>query len=142
MQEKAHFWSAFSLALALALAIGLAGRLVILLTADVPVVRLEGLLAVGKVLLRHERCLVLGDFGQVVLALVHHLRYGLEAQADCPLVVRDRRAARRFLAEIKTVAVFAGGCRYAVGCQQHFLAAVLRVVTRFCQCAGYAIDTG
>ena len=115
---------------------------VVLVTADLPVVCFHGLLATGKVLLNHEVDLVLGDLRQILLALVHHLRYRREAHTCKQLVLGRTRATLGFLAEVQPVTVGVLGGRYAVGAEEHFGTAMLSAFTRFTQCAGNRINTG
>ena len=94
--------------------------LVVGLTFDHPIPGLEGLLAAGEVLLRHDRRLILGDAHQISLAGLDRSGYCGEACANCELLAGRLRTALYFLAEVESVAVRVLGCCYAVGTQQHF----------------------
>ena len=65
-----------------------------------------------------------------------------EAYADTHLLGSHRSRAFHFLTQVNAVTVAAGGLCYTVCAKQHFCTAVLAVLTRFTQCAGYRINTG
>ena len=122
--------------------VGLAVRLIVLLTADFPVPCEHGLFAVGLVLLRGEGDLVVGDLREILLTRLDHRGYRGEACSDLQLFRAERRGALLRGTEVQTVTLVVGRCRYAVGSQEHLLARVLSALTGFCQCAGYMIDSG
>ena len=115
---------------------------VVLVAADEPVVGLHGLLATGEVLLSDEGLLVASDLGEILAALVHHLRYGREAHTCEEFVLGRAGTAFGFLAQVQAVTIRVLSCRYAVGSKQHLGTTVLAVLTGFTQCAGNGIDTG
>jgi len=87
--------------------------IVVLVTADFPVVDLERLLAAREVLLSDEGCLVGSDLGEVTFTLLHHRGYGAETQTCCCFIRRDRSGAivRVLLADVQARAVrVLGGC--------------------------------
>ena len=114
--------------------------LIILIRLERPEVRAHRLVAGGVLCL--EGGLVTGDLTQVV----HTSRYGggycTELRSLDGLCCRRSTLAYHFLTQVQTVAVRTGGLCYAMRCQQHLLAAVLRVTTRLCQCAGYTVNSG
>ena len=116
--------------------------LIIFSTANFPIIGEHGLFAVGLVSLRGEGDLVVGDLREILLACRDHRAYRGEACADLQLFRAERRGAFLRYTEVQTVTFVGGRCRYAVGSQEHLLAAVLRVLGGFCQCAGYVIDSG
>ena len=115
---------------------------IIFLPAHLPQIRLHRLLAVSQVALCEEVDLVLGDFHQVLFARLHHLRHRPETVACLQLLRAQRRCAFHFLTQVQSVAVAVLRCRRAVCREQHLLAAMLRVLTRLCQCAGYTVYSG
>lgn len=117
-------------------------RLIILVATNLPQVSLHGLFASGGVFLGLEVDLVLGDLREIRLAGLDSRCHGAEACACIEFVGRERGAAFHFLTQEKTVTIrVLRGC-YTVGTKQHFVTAVLRVGSRFAQCAGYAVNTG
>ena len=115
---------------------------VVLCAADGPEVGPHGALAGGGVALCLEGLLVSGDLGEVALARFHHRRHLGEAGAYGLLLGGEGCGAHGFLTQVEAVAVVGLGGRYAVGRQQHLLAAVLTVLTRLGYCAGYMVDSG
>ena len=111
-------------------------------SADAPEITLHRALAARLILLCDEVSLVGSHVHEVFRALRYCTRYRTESRTDLTLTCRDGCGAFHFLAQVEAVTVGTGGRRYAVGAKQHFVAAVLRVVTRFCECAGYGINTG
>ncbi len=111
-------------------------------SADAPEITLHGALAARLILLGKEVRLVGGHVHQVFRTLCNRTGHRTESRTDLAFTCRDGGGAFYFLAQIEAVTVGTGGCRYAVGAKQHFVAAVLRVVARFCECAGYGINTG
>ena len=115
---------------------------IILIATNLPQVSLHGLFASGSVLLRCESDLVVGNLREIRLAGLDSRCHGAEACACIEFVGRERGAAFHFLTQEKTVTIrVLRGC-YTVGTKQHFVTAVLRVGSRFAQCAGYAVNTG
>ena len=122
---------------------GLALALVILLTADFPQVRLHGLLAVGKILLREEVNLVLSDGHEVRRTLLHHRCHRAEAVTSLQLLGGERRGTCNGAqtAEIDTGTVFRLRCSLAVGCEDHLLVCcVRRLLVDFGQCTADGLD--
>ena len=117
-------------------------RLIVLRPAHFPVPCEHGLFAVRLVLLRCESDLVVGDLREILLTRLDHRGYRGEACADLQLLRTQRRGALLRGTEVQTVTVVVGRCRYAVGSQEHLLAAVLSALAGFCQCAGYMINSG
>ena len=105
--------------------------LVVLVATYLPVVRLEGLFAVGKILLREERCLVRRHQRQVLAAGFDGRCYRSEASASAQLIRARRSAALYFLTQVQAVAIRVFGSRYAVGRKQHFCTTVLTILTGF-----------
>lgn len=96
-----------------------------LLTADIPVIGLHRLLAVGVVTLGDKVHLVLRNLRQVATALTNHRRNGLET-LTCPYCIRAERLLYvQFITQIETVTVRIGCCRATVGRKQHFCVRVL-----------------
>ena len=116
--------------------------LVVLQPADLPEVRVHGLLAVGKVLLCEEVDLVLGDLGQVFLTCRYHRTDSLETLTDSSLLRFERRGTLGLTADIYAITVTAGCRCYTVRAQQHLAARVLTALARFAQCAGNTVYTG
>ena len=85
--------------------------LVVLLAADVPVVGLEGLFAVGKILLCEERLLVRRHQRQVLAAGFDRRCYRDEASASAKLVCTRRGGTLYLAADIDAVTVTARGGR-------------------------------
>ena len=112
------------------------------IAADLPVLRLQGLLATCGVALCKESLLVLGDLGDVLRAVADCRCYRGESYSSEKLVSTRRRAALHFLTQVQAVAVRVLRSCYTVRAQQHFRTTVLTVLTGFTQCAGYVIDTG
>ena len=104
---------------------------VIFCAADCPEVGPHGALARGGVALCLKGLLVGGDLGEVSLARLHHGCHLGEAGADGLLLGGEGCGAHGFLTQVEAVAVIGLGGRYAVGSQQHLLAVVLTVLTRF-----------
>ena len=89
-------------------------RRVVLIAANLPQVSVEGGLAVGKVLLCLEGCLIGRDGAQVLTAGFNRCANGREASACAHLVLRYRSGAFGFLTQVQAVTVAGlGGC-YAV----------------------------
>ena len=102
-------------------------RCVVLLTADVPVVRAHRLLTARVVALSEEVHLVGRDLRQVFATSVHCLRYRCETCACIDFVSRRHRGTRDGFqsAQVDVVAVGVGGRSLTVGAENHLL--VLRV---------------
>ena len=112
------------------------------IAADFPQVGEHRLLAAGGVLLRHEVDLILRDVLQVTLTSFDGTGYRGETVTIVDLVLAQRSRALHGFAEIQTVTFVAlGRCR-TVRRQQHFGTRVLTALARFCECSGYAVDTG
>ena len=88
MQAYAILFADFS---AFSVRLAVSEVLVVLVTADFPIIGLEGLLAAREVLLGDEGLLVGSDLGEVAFTLLNHRRYGRETQTCCCLIRRDRR---------------------------------------------------
>ena len=102
-------------------------RCVVLLTADVPVVRAHRFLTAGVVALSEEVHLVGRDLRQVFTTSIHCLRYCCEA-LTCVEFVARRQSGTRYgfqSAQVDVVAVGVRGRSLAVGTENHLL--VLRV---------------
>ena len=117
---------------------------IVRVAADLPEVRLEGLLAERRVLLRQERCLVGTQRAQVLRAERYCLRYRLEAYADQRFVRARRSGAfvRIRLADIQSLTIRVRSRCHAVGTDQVRAVVVTFCFLRFCQCSGYRINTG
>ena len=117
--------------------------LIVLLTADVPQVRVHRLLAVGKILLRLEVDLVLRDRHQVSFTSLHSRTNCGEASACVELFgARLRRAlVRTYHVQPRTNGV--GRRRYAVRCQQRVTVITVHLarLRAFGQKAGYVLNT-
>ena len=84
---------------------------IVLFAADLPEVSVEGGLAVGKVLLCLEGCLIGRDRAQVLTAGFYRCANGCEASACADLVLRHRSGAFGFLTQVQAVTVAGlGGC--------------------------------
>ena len=118
--------------------------LVVLVATYLPVVRLEGLFAVGKILLGEERLLVRRHQRQVLAAGFDRRCYSSETCASAKLVCTriGRTLVRVLLADIHTVAIRARGGRSAVGTQKVVTAGVTVLLFGFREGTGNAIDTG
>ena len=110
--------------------------------ADFPQVGEHRLLAAGSVLLRHEVDLILSDVLQVTLTSFDGSRYRRETVTIVDLVLRQRSRAFHRFAEVQTVTLVALGRGYTVRAQQHLRTRVLTALARFCECSGYAVDSG
>jgi len=73
MQAYAILFADFS---AFSVRLAVSEVLVVLVTADFPVVGLEGLFTAREVFLGDEGCLVGCDLGEVAFTLLHHRCYG------------------------------------------------------------------
>ena len=87
---------------------------VILTTADVPVVRLHGLLSTRIVPLSHEVHLVLRDVRQVAATIVNHLCDSLESLTSPHRLGAIRLHEVRLVTQVNTVTRIARGCSPAV----------------------------
>ena len=114
---------------------------IICFATKLPEVRIHRLLASGSIFLREESSLVLRDLVQIVRTVPNGLTHSRKTRSHCHLAGRGRRAALRLLAQIQAVTIGVLGRRYTVGAKQHFLTAVLTILTGFTQCAGYTVDT-
>ena len=103
---------------------------------DLPVPGLEGLATTRLVLLGLEGFLVRGDLAHVFRAGCYCCRNSCEARASSHLVCARARGTLHFLAQVQTVTIRVRSRRYAVGTQEHLVAAVLSALTRFAECAG------
>ena len=115
---------------------------VVLTTADVPVVRLHGLLSARVVPLSQEVNLVLGDLRQVATTVVNHLRNTLEALTSPYRVRAVRLYEVRLVTQIDAVARIARGRSPTVRRQQHSTMFVRLFLSALAQCAGYIVNTG
>ena len=115
---------------------------VVLTTADVPVVRLHGLLSARVVPLSQEVNLVLGNLRQVATTVVNHLRNTLEALTSPYRVRAIRLHEVRLVAQVNAVTRIARGCSPAVRRQQHSTMFVRLFLATLAQCAGYLVNTG
>ena len=115
---------------------------VVLTTADVPVVRLHGLLSARVVPLSQEVNLVLGDLHEVAATVVNHLCDTLEARTSPYRVRAIRLREVRFVTQIDAVARIARGSSPAVRRKQHSTMFVRLFLTALAQCAGYIVNTG
>ena len=102
--------------------------LIVLLAADVPVVRFHGLDTAGRVLLCEEGCLVGCDLHQVFAARTYHAAHFREARASCELFrLRHRRTLITICCEgVDALTVGVGRCGGAVS--HHQVVAVLVTV--------------
>ena len=116
--------------------------LVVLSAADAPVVLGHGFCARRIVLLGDEVLLVGSDLHEVGFAGLDHAGYYHELRTVLELTLTQRRGAFHRGTQVNAVTVFGGRCSGSVGCQEHFLAAVLTALTRFGQCAGHMINSG
>ena len=115
---------------------------VVLTTADVPVVRLHGLLSARVVPLSQEVNLVLGDLRQVATTVVNHLCDALESLTS-PYRVRAARLHEiRLVAQVNAVARIARGGSPAVRRKQHPTMFVRLFLSALAQCTGYIVNTG
>ena len=101
--------------------------MVVLGGADVPQIRLHGRV-VG---LRLERSLVLGNLRLIVSTGIHHAGDSAEAGALSDFVCRRSGLTDYFLAQVQFVAVRTRCRGSPVRAQQHFLTAVLSVLSGF-----------
>ena len=115
---------------------------VVLIPADFPQVSFHRAFASGGVLLLEEGCAVGCDLREILDTLVDSCQYLGEASARCELFRGHCRRAFHFLSQIHAVTVGVLRRCHTVRAEKHLLAAVLRVRTRFTQCAGYIVDTG
>ena len=116
--------------------------LVVRITAHFPEVSLHGLFATGLILLSSEVDLVLSDRVQIALTSLHSSSYSGEACASIQLFGRQRGGTLYFGTQVEAVALVGGGCRYAVGGEQHLRTRMLAALAGFAQCAGDTVDTG
>ena len=107
-----------------------------------PIPRFQRLLASGEVLLGDEGLLIVRDLAQVLTTIADSRCNRCKAYACIQFTGARCRAALYFLTHVDAIAVWVLRCCYAVRTKQHLRAAVLAVLTRFTQCAGYTIDTG
>ena len=115
---------------------------VILTTADVPVVRLHGLLSTRIVPLSHEVHLVLRDVRQVATTIVNHLCDSLESLTSPHRLGAIRLHEVRLVTQVNAVARIASGGSPAVRRKQHSTMFVRLYLTALAQCAGYIVNTG
>ena len=116
--------------------------LIVLSTTNEPIIGLEGLFAIGKILLREERLLVRRHQRQVLAAGFDRRCYSSEASASAKLVCSRRGGTLHLAADIDAVTVTARGGRGAVRAQEHLFAGVLTALARFGECSGYRVNTG
>ena len=118
--------------------------LVVLCAADHPEVSTHGLLAVSKILLGNEGCLVGRDVRQVVSTLGNHRTNGCKTSTNLELLGgRLRGALVRFRsADVQTCAVRVGGRFLAVRTNQVSTTAVTVLDGGFGQATLNVIDTG
>lgn len=115
---------------------------VVLTTADVPVVRLHGLLSARVVPLSQEVNLVLGDLRQVATTVVNHLCDSLESRTS-PYSLRAARFHEvRLVAQINAVTRITRSCCATVRRKQHSTMFVRLFLATLAQCAGYIVNTG
>ena len=104
---------------------------IVLQTADVPVVRLHGLLTARVVPLSQEVNLVLGDLHEVAATVVNHLCDALESLTS-PYRVRAARLHEvRLIAQVNAVTRIARGGSPAVRRKQHSTMFVRLFLTAF-----------
>ena len=115
---------------------------IVLLTAHLPEVSIEGFLTGGEVLLSLEGLLIRRDGGQVLGTSLHRCTNRCETQTCIDLILAQVGRALRFLTEIKAVTLIALGRCHAVRTEEHFGTRVLTALARFTECAGYRVDTG
>ena len=122
---------------------GLRVLLVVLLTADVPEVRLHGLFAAGGVALSEEVRLVGRDLHQVLAAQTHCCSDFREARTSGELFRLRRGRTVVLTYHVDAGAIRVGGSRYAVRSQQRVSvrAVQLTLFRTRTQEAGYKIDT-
>ena len=115
---------------------------VVRLATHFPQVRVEGLAAVGVVLLRLVRTLVSSDGGQVGSTVLNHCAYRGETLTRDDLQFVQRSRTLGFLPQEDTVTIgVLRRCR-TVRTKQHFLTTVLGIRPRFTQCTGYRVNSG
>ena len=110
--------------------------LVISCELDHPIPRLQRLATARGVLLGLEGFLVRRDLRDVFRAGSYCRCNSCEALASSHLVSRRRSGTLHLLTQVQTVTIRIRGSRYAVGSQEHLVAAVLPALTRFAECAG------
>lgn len=111
-------------------------------TADVPVVRLHGLLTTRIVALSQEVHLVLRNLHEVFATSIYQCRDALESLTS-PYRVRAARLHEiRLVAQVNAVARIARGGSPAVRRKQHSTMFVRLFLTALAQCAGYIVNTG
>ena len=111
-------------------------------TADVPIIRLHGLLAIRIVPLCKEVHLVLRKSRQVLSTSIHHLCDCLESRTS-PNSIRAARLRKvRLVTQIDAVARITRGRSPTVRCQQHSTMFVRGFLSALAQCTGYIVNTG
>ena len=111
-------------------------------TADVPVVRLHGLLAARVVPLSKEVHLVLRNLHEVFATSIYQCRDALESLTS-PYRVRAARLHEiRLVAQVNAVARIARGGSPAMRRQQHSTMFVRDFLSAVALCSGYIVNTG